>query len=510
MAVLIFGGLLVTHLAADSSDGDVVRYSDFGAVGNGKVDDFDALVKAHRHANRHGLSVEATDGATYYVGGADQTIRVETNTNFGSATFVIDDRKLENIRANVFEVRSKLKPLKLDGISSLKRGQRQLPVKLPKPCVVIVTDSNTKRFMRLGLNLNQGKSQTDVFLVEADGSVDPRTPIIWDFDQLTSIEVLPVEPNTLTIKGGKFITIANQAESVYDYHARGISIRRSRVDVDGLEHRIQGEGKTGAPYSGFIQISKCAHVTVRNTKLTGHKTYRTIGRAGKPVSMGSYDLSANRALYVSLIHCTQTNDVMDSKYWGIIGTNFCKELLYDHCKLSRFDAHMGVTNATIRNSTLGYMGVRLIGSGKFLIENSSVHARHFIHFREDYGSTWRGEMTIRNCRFFPMGSSKSEPSILGGFNSGQHDFGYTCYLPERIVIDGLHIQDQKKSKQRKGPSVFANFNSKMVDNSYVQKFPYMITEQLVVKKVTTESGKPLRLSKNPFMFRNVKVEGLKK
>src|SRR5690606_26452013 len=126
--------------------------------------------------------------------------------------------------------------------------------------------------------------------------VDENTPIIWDFDQITEITALPMDETTLHITGGRFTTIANQAESRYTYYDRNIAIRRSNVVVDGLEHRVVGEGEHGAPYSGFINIRDCANVVVRNVVLTGRKTYRTIGSAGDPVSMGSYDALVNRAL----------------------------------------------------------------------------------------------------------------------------------------------------------------------------------------------------------------------
>lgn len=145
--------------------------------------------------------------------------------------------------------------------------------------------------------------------------------------------------------------------------------------MNGLEHRITGEGDHGAPYGGFINVGDCAYVTVRNTILTGHKTYQTIGAAGVSVSMGSYDLSLNRALNVSFVNCSQTNDINDSSYWGILGSNYCKNLAYDNCILSRFDAHMGVANATIRNSTLGHQGINAIGVGTFTVENSTKIGR---------------------------------------------------------------------------------------------------------------------------------------
>ena len=74
-----------------------VRYEDFGAKGDGKTDDFEALVKAHGYANKMGLLVKANDAATYYIGGGDRTIVVMTDTDFGKAKFIIDDSNVKNL-----------------------------------------------------------------------------------------------------------------------------------------------------------------------------------------------------------------------------------------------------------------------------------------------------------------------------------------------------------------------------------------------------------------------------
>ncbi|MEJ6580174.1 MAG: hypothetical protein QNL33_00795 [Akkermansiaceae bacterium] len=52
-------------LKVEIKNAPFVSYRDFGAVGDGKVDDFAALVKAHDHANEKGLPVKADEGATY-------------------------------------------------------------------------------------------------------------------------------------------------------------------------------------------------------------------------------------------------------------------------------------------------------------------------------------------------------------------------------------------------------------------------------------------------------------
>jgi hypothetical protein len=420
--------------------------------------------------------------------------------------FIIDDTGVENRNAHIFIVSSGLQPFKPEGISSLKRNQEKLNVSFPQTCLVTVTNSKIKRYIRFGPNQNSGSSQTDIFIVDKNGNVDMDAPIIWDFDQITDITALPLDETTLTITGGRFTTIANKAESKYTYYSRGIAIRRSNVVVNGLEHRITGEGEHGAPYGGFINAGECAYVTVRNTILTGHKTYQTIGAAGVTVSMGSYDISLNRALNVSFVNCSQTNDIKDGTYWGIIGSNYCKNLAYDNCIFSRFDAHMGVANASLRNSTLGHQGINAIGSGTFTVENCTIYGRSLINLRSDYGSTWQGELIIRDCVFVPAGGKTVSASLIGGSYSGLHDFGYTCYMPERITIEKLHIDDSNHPADYRGPAIFSNFNPKMTSDSYQEKFPYVKTREVILRNVTIASGKELRISDNPFMFRDVIVK----
>ncbi len=483
----------------------VVYYSDFGAKGDGKTDDIDAIAATHAFANQHNLLVKADEGATYYISGKNRTAVVRTNTDFGTAAFIIDDTDVQNRNANIFMVSSALQPFKLEGVTSLKRNQRKIDVSLPKACLITATNSNIKRYIRFGPNQNKGSSQTDIFIVDKDGNIDMNAPLIWDFDEITDITALPIDEITLKINGGRFMTIANKVVSKYSYYGRGIAIKRSNVVVDGLEHRITGEGDSGAPYSGFINVSECANVTVQNTILTGHKTYKTIGSAGVEVSMGTYDISIGRALNVSFINCSQTNDINDSKYWGIMGSNYCKNLIFDNCVFSRFDAHMGVANATIRNSTLGHQGINAIGSGIFTLENSTVRGRTLINLRSDYGSTWQGKLIIRNCVFVPANGRPVSASLIGGFNSGMHDFGYTCYMPERITIDSLYIDDSNHPDNYQGPAIFGDFNSKKSDDSYEEKYPYIITKEVSLKNVSTASGKPVRISDNTFMFKEVKV-----
>ena len=90
------------------NDGNVVFYSEYGAVGDGVTDDFDAIIRTHHAANELGKKVSADPGATYYIGGSGRTAEIQTDTYWGDAKFIIDNTRLENRRSYVFTVTSKL------------------------------------------------------------------------------------------------------------------------------------------------------------------------------------------------------------------------------------------------------------------------------------------------------------------------------------------------------------------------------------------------------------------
>ena len=472
---------------------DYVTYEDFGAIGDGKTDDFEAIINTHKYAIYNNLTVLANETATYYIGGANKTAVIMTDTDWSSAKFIIDDTSVENRSSWIFNIAPSESAINItDKVSPLKSDATNIGTSLNSTSLVVLSDSNVKRYIRKGANMNDGSNQTDVILVDKNGNISPDTPLIWDFNAISSATAYPVDSKTLTIKGGRFTTIANNAPSEYTYYSRGIQVRRSNTVIDGLYHDIINEGKTGAPYSAFVSLSCCADVTVKNSTFTGHKKYSTIGSAGTSVTMGTYDIGAATAVNAKFINCNQTNDITDIDYWGIAGTNYCKNLVYDGCAFSRFDAHQGVLNATIRNSVLCHHGIKLIGSGTALIENTTVLAEDFVDLRSDYGSTWNGKMIIRNCKFYPTGISNH---IIKATNSEDHDFGYTCYLPETIEIDGLYVH-------RIGTSyIFSKVNPNHKSDSYNAQYPVVPPEEITVKNFDSLLFGNISVSKNKAIFK---------
>lgn len=496
--------------AVHAEEQETIFYADYGARGDGVTNDAEAIFKAHEAANKANLPVSAAPGAVYYIAAIDKTAEIMTDTDWKDAKFIIDDSQIgvNDRNKNIFCVKSGFSPQKLDSVKTLQKNQARLNITLPACSLMAVTDNSKKRFIRYGANQNDGTPQTEVFVVSQNGEIDPLTPIIWDYESISSITAFPMDAETLTIRGGYFTTVANQAESRYTYYARGIAVSRSNVVLDGLSHAVTGELDHGAPYGGFINISNCANVTVRNCHFSGHRFYKTIGNAKTSVSMGTYDISLGKACGITFKNCRQLNSIHDTALWGVLGTNFTKNVTLDDVEFSRYDAHMGVINLTIRNSSLGHQGINLIGGGNVLIEKSHIYGRCFINLRSDYGSTFEGDITIKQCEFTPRNGEKCDAILFVGENSGRHDFGYPCFMPRKITIDGLAIHDSNSANDKFGPRIFGNFNKEYTNDDYVEKYPYVKTEEVQIRDLVIDSGRPYRVSDNTQMFNHLRITSL--
>ena len=476
--------------------GKFVTYEDFGALGNGATDDTPAIVAAHNKANAEGLPVLAREDAVYYIGGSKNPAVIMTDTDWSTASFIIDDRDVESYQTDVFLVRSQYSTEKID-LSPLKAGQANVGYAPGYPALVTLYDSNVKQYIRQGANQDSGAAKTDVILVSADGTVDPSTPILWDFDTVTAAYAKRADDTPITIRGGLITTYAN-AGTASAYYARGIDITRSNVTVDGLRHFVEKEGADGQPYSGMLNFSSCSGCVIRDCVMTGHKTYKKIGSAGTSVSMGTYDILVTSCASFRAENCSQTNDINDSTYWGVFASNYAKNIVFDGCVFSRFDAHKGVCNVTLRGCTLGHQGINLIGHGQALIENCTVYSSYFVNLRSDYGSTWDGDLTIRNCRFLPKAGAGGDVVIINGSNDGTHDFGYVCTLPKHILIDGFYAKDSKSSS---APRIFADINK----NYKTAPRQILMPESVTVGGFESVSGKTPVVAKDPAMFPGVSI-----
>ena len=187
-------------------------------------------------------------------------------------------------------------------------------------------------------------------------------------ETLDWIEARPLDPEPLVVRGGVFTNIANRIanpkhqEVGYKYWGRNIRINRSNTEIDGVILRVTGETDVGQPYDGFLKAEQCANVTLRNCSIDGRAP-------GKPSLAGSYGYNAFLVVNFRMINFTMEN-IHDRSRWGVIATNFMKNILIEDCVLSRMDVHQGVSgDYIIRRTTLGYQGLIAIGRGRLIVED---------------------------------------------------------------------------------------------------------------------------------------------
>lgn len=477
-----------------------VSYEEFGAIGDGIHDDMPAIVACHDYANENGLSVRAKDDAEYYIGGKAISAKIMTNTDFGKAKFTIDDRNLEDIKKYCFEVVSKNETYTPE-IRELRKGQKKID--FPHEGTVYVRvegDPDHRVYVRKGLNMNSGSVPAEAFIVDSEGNI--LTDINWDYPIISSAMAKCVDDEPITVEGGIFTTIANQWICEYASHARGFTITRSNVTVKNMQHYVTGElSDHGAPYGGFISIGKSYSVTLRDTVLTPRFAYQMESKVpGQMVWMGTYDLGMTHSIGTKLINVKQSRPLDDGRYWGIMGTNYCKDMTIEDCEISRFDAHCGITNCTIKRCKFGHAGLNLIGFGEFVIEDSSINAAQFIRMRPDYGSFFNGNITVKNCVWKPR--FETHLQVITTYNEGNHDFGYECMLADNIVIDGLTIDDTEITNDNPFYLISGYDN----DYSPDKKFAYGLPKRFTATGVKRLSGKRLDFSPNPEQYAGTELK----
>ncbi|MBE5761254.1 MAG: hypothetical protein E7334_04585 [Clostridiales bacterium] len=479
---------------------EYISYEMFGAIGDGVHDDMPAIKKAHEEAGKLGLPVKAKPGAVYYISPKAVTACITTDTIWEGAKFIIDDRGCEDIKVPVFKVISTLSPVDLP-LKKLAKGQTKIENITNRDLYVAVKNDNHMDYIRFGLNQDNGSERTDAFTVNKDGVL--CSPVSFDFDEITYIFAAPIDEKKLFISGGEFVTIANECESKYTYHSRNIEIMRSNADIGHISHFVENEKDHGAPYRGFISVSMCANVTIHDILFTAHKIYYTIGSAGLPVMMGSYDINVAAAVNISFINCTQTTDIHDNRYWGLIGSNYCRDLYFENCRISRFDAHKGVSGCTIKNCTLGWQGLNAIGHGLFTIEDTAIYGPAVVYLRHDYGGHWDGDIVIRNCSWQPSKEKlelwKKEPrrrALFDANNDGHHDFGFKCRFPKNILIDSLSVLDDSSDPLYVFTDYLGDNPAPESERKYLPEEP----EKIVIKNLAVKSD--IMLCSNMDLFKN--------
>jgi len=530
-------------------DISVVYYEDFGAVGDGRTDDFFAIYNAHVFANESGQTVKASRkpaGKVYYIydtrpnpeeSNLTTSIPIKTTTDWQGVKFIIDDSKIPTFQVlsqsdptilepdynaeshemhyqlgttSIFDIlpndehegfvfndKDVLNSIVADGLNP---NTTHINLKIDGwngGLMIVPYNSAHKVFRRRGSYArfqSRGEDMHELIIIDADGNVSEETPIMFEYTNIDYMFVYKLDPNTaITVGNATIETVEPRVKNErYDlvtgknlfstaYVSRGIYVKRSYTTVHDIEHVLSGgftpkeraNGLEGSDYQGMFRAANADHVKFKNCIMPGRKAYD---------GHSSYNFNANCVNKIVLENCIQPNfwvtidpdegimypsteytpgaypsmstvDIYDDTgkpqpiylCWGIGGTNYCKNMEYIGSQLSRFDAHQGLYNGKIIDSTINAM--ELTGYGDVVLDNVDWYqykaTQTLLALRSDYGYLWNGNLTVKNTRAHLYDVTSVTPSLsIIGHQYTNFYFGYPTSFPN-VTIDNLDVYSTK-------------------------------------------------------------------
>ncbi|MBO7304201.1 MAG: hypothetical protein J6V09_03180 [Clostridia bacterium] len=364
------------------------------------------------------------------------------------------------------------------------------------PVMMTPYDSSNRVYRRRGFGSHVGGVTHEVVVLDKDGYVSDDTHFLFKYSALDSVKLTRLDEPHITLENATFTTRAshfdiverdaegNAIRSRNGYIQRGIEVMRSFTTVKNVKHYVTGEvtlaeqakGMLGPTYNGFFGATGAHAVTFQDCILTAKRCFRknNVPGAGRGTS-GSYDYTVNDSNLVIFKNCHQSNfwitidmetgeikpatadtpgaqlsmtatafgNINFKIYWGLGGANYTKNMQFIDSTLSRFDAHAGLMNGKIINSTVNT--VSLVGGGDMVIENSTLmgldHNKGdtLLGMRSDYGSPWDGRITLKNVKAYV---NPEKPCRLAGHGYLNWYCGYQSCFPN-IEVDSLTVYDFK-------------------------------------------------------------------
>ena len=446
-----------------------IYYEDFGAKGNGVTDDFGAMKSCHDYANKYGHTVNGKAGAQYRIISKDKgssSITIQTDTNWNGCKIILDDSTLTNSDAawwsftfNVANDYANVSYSESAGnlpVQTISKGAQNIGWAPGYRAMVVFYDSTRKVYIRYGTLADDGQKLTEFVIVDENGNIDPSTPMNWDFTKITSIDVVRLNTDSVTINGGEYDEqngIDNRAvvetrffkeltTTPEGYRHGAFSITKSNVTFKNIVHEITGEYDVnyGCSYNGFTNSSYADNVRFENITFQRYRIFNTNYR--------SYEVRATMMNNIGWYNCDMSNffgDEGEVYTYGMMGTNFSKNMTFDHVEFNTFDAHCGSYNVNIRNSQLVYLSI--IGVGQVTVEDTTFYVTrkdyktHAIWLRTDYGSHYDGDINVKNVTIKYADYLGKEPEVaLISAVWNNHYFGYDTVLGRNITVDNVMMQ----------------------------------------------------------------------
>ena len=408
-------------------------------------------------------------------------------------------------------------PAVLDAVvkAGLDRKSTRAELKLGYPAMIIPYDESERVYKRLGYEyLWMGRPKHEVIVLDKDGNISEETPLMFDYNHLDYIDVFRLDIKPITIEGGEFTTRASRCNRLYKdengdtqligcYVRRGINVSRSYTTLKNVKHYVtdeitpaeqvneKGEIVWVIPsYFGFFSALNSDHVTFDGCHISGRRLPLRPDGGG---AGGTYAISGDAVNKIVFKDCKQVNfwvtvdpvttEIKPAKegepgavtsmssyyingrnvmlFWGAGGTNFCKNMEFIGSEISRFDAHEGLYNGKIIDSKIN--GMEIVGAGNLLMENSTWYSQGgghsagprnaLFYLRDDYASTWEGELTVKNVNIYAT-ITEEKLAYLLCHSYRNWNYGYQAYFPN-VSIENLRYYDfETRKPMGKGTRVY--------------------------------------------------------
>ncbi len=377
-----------------------VYYRDFGAVGDGIADDYDALFAAHSYANSCGQTVYADEGDVYLLRERKNgSIPVMTNVYLGTAKIISAIGEGES-ELPIFEIKSVYDSIKYDVESDSEFFENLDLLKDQTHFIGISELLEEKSLVKIHGEKN-GVALSDVFIIDISGKIDKNTLPVFNLSSVTGVEIYSLNDSDIVFSGGVFLL--GKTVPV-------ISVRRSNVKLDNLKYETNAGVGSVIPYIDFSLSYDCE---IRESEVSVKLHDSMMMRLDK---IGAETESAPFIL-------------MDG----------AKNVEINNSKLSYVDATLGVFGLEITKTETN-SAVKLYGGGTFKADGLTVNDEScFIVLPRESGASFCGEIYIKDSKLIGKNSSfacviKSEFDF---YDYMDRKFGYDSYMPSAVYLDNF-------------------------------------------------------------------------
>ncbi len=508
----------------------VVTYEDFGAVGDGVTDDFEALYNTHIHANANGQKVLGKAGATYYIGDTfTKSIPVKTSVDFCGATIIINDKgnvAFEYLSLDLFAISGetyKIMASELESGIELYVGDTSLPWLRPflsngNAMVRVVNTSNIMYSQYVGANTSNvgGIVQSETFIVDCYGNILNGDSVRYKFDKISYVEIcLDYGLDEQVIENGIFKTqraVKTEVSSGYygtERYRRGISIGyKSNITLKNITHEVLGEPvynqnkDLAFDYRGFISMSFCYGVKVIDTTLYAQRQYLGYdNRNPSRFPITPYDLIISSCADVTIDGLTLFNDrgITDTGCNDVLQIVSTRNLVIKNSRINAVE-FIGLLGGTVEKTTIGRV-IELVGGGDLVFDEVvRIANKSFLELTDKYGAYFNGNITFKNCEMKGEKAYNSNAGETGStgtfanlflitsmFKAGDTDyvnhqkFAGAFTMPYTVTIEGgFKVNSGAKAY------VFADISDAAFDPdySYNGEIAYIATDSVTFKGVS--------------------------